>query len=260
MSKRLLGISLAAALISAAAYLYVQASRDEPQTADTLIDENTSTSSVANQGKQERGLSAKRLGDGNTPLISAAVSPERAYADAFAILRCTHASNSDLSLPEGVTFEAKKQFEESRVDGLDCSALDNQHSAYDLAKFAAESGNLQAQLDFSAIAASEFNEEKNALNPELVAQYKWDSLKFLNMAAAAGNSDAYARLAANYQTGLFSDKDKIKAYAYAYAYLNSQSNQSDMSKRWINQFMRGLSVDELLQAQQLGQSLISRKR
>jgi len=78
------------------------------------------------------------------------------------------------------------------------------------------------------------------------------------MAAAAGNSDAYARLAANYQTGLFSDKDKIKAYAYAY--LNSQSNQSDMSKRWINQFMRGLSVDELLQAQQLGQSLISRKR
>jgi TPR repeat protein len=189
--------------------------------------------------------------------VPSTMAPEQAYADAYSILRCSHAANADLKVPEELSKTEAKQLTESRVAGLDCSALDNKYSAYDLAKFAAERGNLQAQLDFPAIAASVFNEEKNALDPVLIAQYKRDSLRFLGMAADRGHPDAYARLAANYKNGLFSDQGKVKAYAYAYA--NSQVAQSKYSKQWLNRYSNGLTAQQIIDAQQLAQTLVNRK-
>ncbi|MEP6906987.1 MAG: hypothetical protein ABI858_03255 [Pseudoxanthomonas sp.] len=257
MSRLLLGIVVVTVLLLASiAYVYLI----EPY--KSLAIEAPRVASVPNaasasKGQQEKGAVAQLGRDRSSTSIPASMSSERAYADAYAILRCAHAADDSLALPQDMTDEQKKQFQNSRVEGLDCSALDSKHSAYDLAKFAAEKGNLQAQLDFPAIAASLFNDETNALDPLLIAKYKQDSLKYLNMAASAGSLDAYARLAENYRIGLFSQKDPIKAYAYAYA--NSQLNQSEISTRWANQFSNGLSSNELLQAQQLGQRLITRK-
>lgn len=258
MSKRRLGLLVAVALaLSTMVYLYLRALREESVTNDSTQSDDSFVPAPSSQGQQTKSPGPRPAESGGASSIPASMSPERAYADAYAILRCTHAANDSLALPEDMTSDEKKQFEKSRVEGLNCSALDNKHTAYDLAKFAAERGNLQAQLDFPAIAASVFNEERNALDPVLIAQFKSDSLKYLNMAAATGNPDAYGRLAENYRTGLFSQKDSIKAYAYAYA--KNQLNQTEISRRWADQFSRGLSPSELLQAQQLGQSLINRK-
>jgi TPR repeat protein len=189
--------------------------------------------------------------------VPSTMAPDKAYADAFSILRCTHAANDDLEILEGLSKDEKKQLADSRVAGLDCSALDSKYSAYELAQFAAGRGNLQAQLDFPAIAASVFDEEKNALDPALIAQYKRDSLRFLNMAADSGSPDALARLAENYRNGLFSDQDRMKAYAYAYA--NAQVSQSIFSREWLDRYSNGLTAEEIVQAQKLAQTLVNRK-
>lgn len=259
MSKRRVGLLVAAALaLSTVAYLYLRTPHEKSAAHASARNDSAIVPALTSPGQQTKNPGLQPAEGGAASSIPASMSPERAYANAYAILRCTHAANSDLKLPPDMTGGEKAQFEKSRVAGLDCSALDSKYSVYELAKFAAEKGNIKAQLDFSALAASIFKEEKNALDPMLIAQYKSDSLKFLNMAASAGNSDAYARLAANYQTGLFSDKDKVKAYAYAYAH--DQVTDSSISSSFAERFSRGLSAEELLRAQQLGQSLINGKR
>lgn len=261
MSKqeRRFGSLVAAALaLSVIAYLSLRAPNEKPAENDSERADSALVLASENAGYRVASVGAQPTEGNTTSPVPASMSPERAYADAYAILRCTHAANSGLKLPPDMTEGEKEQFEKSRVAGLDCSALESKYSVYELAKFAAEKGNVKAQLDFSALAASIFKEEKNALDPLMIAQYKSDSLKFLNMAASTGNSDAYARLAANYQTGLFSDKDKVKAYAYAYAH--DQVNNSRNSNSFAERFSRGLSADELLRAQQAGQSLIDGKR
>ena len=193
----------------------------------------------------------------NARVVPQTMRPERAYADAAAIMKCTHAAG-DIALPDDMTTEQKKEFERSRVEGLDCAALDSPYSAYELARYAAERGNLEAQLHFPALAASTFNEEVNALNPQLVADFKADSMKFLNMAASSGSPEAYASLAENYRSGLFSGKDKIRAYAHAFA--SSQLRPSPISKRWANEFGNGLSASEEARARQMGLELVRRSR
>ncbi|WP_162314230.1 sel1 repeat family protein [Pseudoxanthomonas yeongjuensis] len=236
-----------------------------------LIDRTATESPMPGQASGEGQVAAKTAPDASqiqphgglvstsrsAAEVPSTMAPEKAYTDAYSILRCTHAANADLSIPKELSKAEAKQLADSRIAGLDCAALDSKYSAYDLAKFAAERGNLQAQLDFSAIAASAFNEEKNALDPALIAQYKRDSLRFLNMAADRGHPDAYARLAENYKNGLFSDQDKVKAYAYAYA--NSQVTQSKFSKEWLNRYSNGLTAQQVIYAQQLAQTLVNRK-
>lgn len=259
MSKRRLVFFVFAALaLSTAAYIHFQSTQaNKPLVTNIAMRDSSPSESTADRDRGAQGLHVRSRSFAPDRPIPATMSPERAYADAYAILRCTHAADSSLKLPDDMTEAEKKQFEESRVAGLDCSALEGGYSAYELAKFAAEKGNVQAQLDFSAIAASVFNEEKNALDPNLIARYKSDSLKYLNMAADSGNADAFARLAESYRSGLFSDQDNMKAYAYAYA--NNQLKQSSFSKEWMERYSGGLSPDEVQRAQQLGQSLINRK-
>lgn len=242
-----------AAALTALAFLYFGTSYRITKTEVTAGDPNEAAGTVA-ESPSFKTASAQANDQRVANAVPESMSPERAYADAESILRCARAADSDLVLPEDMTPDEKRQFQESRVRGLDCSALDSKVSAYDLAKFAAERGNLQAQLNFPGIASSVFNEEKNALDPKLIAQYKSDSMRFLNMAAATGSPEAYGRLAENYQVGLFSEKDKVKGYAYAYA--KSQLSPMTVSSSWTELFSRGLSPSELLEAQQLGERLI----
>lgn len=244
-------------LVAGAAYFLLERNATHSAVPDRASNEAQASDQTASDASEVQPHGSAASASRSAAEVPSTMAPEQAYADAYSILRCSHAANADLKVPEELSKAEAKQLTDSRVAGLDCSALDSKYSAYDLAKFAAERGNLQAQLDFPAIAASVFNEEKNALDPALIAQYKRDSLRFLGMAADRGHPDAYARLAENYKNGLFSDQDKVKAYAYAYA--NSQAAQSKYSKEWLNRYSNGLTAQQIINAQQLAQTLVNRK-
>lgn len=227
-----------------------KSTKSKEETAPLSQEKERDTAKIAPQEKTHQQNSYK------APQIS--ISAEQALKDAHAITRCIRASNSNFKAPGDLTKEQKIDLEKSRIENLDCSALDSKYSAYELAKHAAEQGNTQAQLDFSALAASIFNEEKTAMDPRAISEYKEDSLRYLNMAAASGSEEALSRLAQNYQSGLFTEADRVKAYAYAYAY--SQRKKSEISILRANQMASKLSPEEFLRGQSLGQSIASKKQ
>lgn len=181
-------------------------------------------------------------------------TPEEAYALAKKSVACTYSKVSAENEPAGLTSEQKEQLKASRSQGDDCS-FDMKYSVYELAKYAAESGDPQAMLDFSGLAAAEFNNEKSAMNPAKIMEFKRDSVKYLLASADQGNPEALTRLSENYWNGIFSDKDVVRGYAYAYAY-NSIS-QNEMSLVRLRQMERGVSSADLIRARQMGQEIIN---
>jgi len=256
MSKRRVGIYFAVALVGVGAIIYftnstVSRSRNESR----IAVDGAELQPAIESGQEERPKDMQGSGLKAGSRIPAEMPADQALADAHAISRCERAANVDLRLPDDLTEKQRKEFEQSRTAGLDCSVLDSKYSVYELAKYAAEKGNVQAQLDFAGLAASAFNEEQAALNPELIRQYKMDSLRFLNLAASAGSADALLRLSENYRVGLFAEKSAVKAYAYAYAY-SQEKPQSSLARLRVNQLASGLTAKELLEGQQLGQTLM----
>ncbi len=193
-------------------YLMVNASSDHDKNS---IKESRHHQEVTESGSSEsqsvsRVVTSGAGGGSTSEKLASSISPEEAYAIASAMMDC------DVIPQSAHQFEPiSPKWDAMRVE---CDRLREEFSIYDLAKFSAESGNPKAQLDFSALAASAFNQDEAALNPVLIEDYKRSSLRFLEQAARNGEFEALQRMSESYESGRFSKASPVLAYAYAYAY------------------------------------------
>jgi hypothetical protein len=194
---------------------------------------------------------AKAPGTAARASIKANLTPLQAYEAAKKIVSCTVAVAEPA--PSGLSAEQAKVQQQEFLSTLDCSSINQDYSVFDLAKYAAESGDPQAQLDFPALAAFAFNEDEAALDQELLVEYKSLSRKFLEASAKGGNVEALQRLAESYEAGRFTPKDPKLSYAYtlAYAQKTGSKNAHEMAER----MSRAMTAGEVAEAQRIANTL-----
>ena len=152
-----------------------------------------------------------------------------------------------------MTPEQAETFRQSSQGRYDCSKQERRFSVYDLAKYAADSGNTKAQADFSGLVATMLQDEKVMLDPEFIARYKRDSLKYLEAAARSGSEDAHMRLAINYDAGRFTSANPVMAYAHAYWY--SVRSSSPAAEPFLAQFAKGLTPQQLAEGRRIASTM-----
>ena len=190
-----------------------------------------SSAGKANAGGQHRALPASSLDlaprRGIAPRnMSATADPTLGIdpAVASAVLRADYLCNevarldrrSD-SVPSRPGFVPVAEYLK-----LDCSAAYaaplSPEDVYDLAALAAEGGDVQAQLKFRSYGAAKVEDERFALDPEVIADYREKTFRYLNMAVSKGEPSALFVLSGLYAGDFAPDADPVKAYAYASAY------------------------------------------
>lgn len=124
--------------------------------------------------------------------------------------------------------------------------------------YAAEHGDIRAQLDYSLHAARIFEDEKNALDPELIRKYKENTVRFLESAGRSGESQAYARLSDIYRNGVLAPEDPVMAYAYAEAYFRTGSSRYGAS--FLESAMSGLNGEQLRRGKEIANRILSERR
>lgn len=122
---------------------------------------------------------------------------------------------------------------------------------------AAEHGNIRAQLDYALYASRIFEDEHNSLDPDLIRDYKQNTVRFLESAGAAGESNAYVRLSDIYKNGTLASKDPVMAYAYAEAYFRTGSSRYGAS--FLNNAAAGLDGTQLRRGKQLANHLLDKR-
>ncbi|KRA17272.1 hypothetical protein ASD69_11215 [Lysobacter sp. Root604] len=158
-------------------------------------------------------------------------------------------------MPEGLTVAQRQQLlASSGLLDMKCPEAIDAYKVYALAEHSAESGNLQAQLDFPVLVEGVFLSQEARLDTELIAKFKRDSMRFLEMARQAGSAEALLRISENYDAGLLVDKDPMKAYAYCYAW--GQRSVSAIAAQRLTTLGRALSPTQILRAQQHAQTLL----
>lgn len=183
------------------------------------------------------------------------MAPELALVEAHALSKCLRLANRKLTVPEGLTQAQTEQFlKSSGALDANCPPDPDPYRVYALVEHAAEAGDLQAQLDFSLLAAGVFDLQKAALDTDLITRYKRDSMRYLEHAAKAGSVEALSRLSENYDTGLFTPADPLQAYAYGYA--RHQLVNSPISALRLGQLGRGLSPSQIKQGQAIGAAYV----
>lgn len=183
--------------------------------------------------------------------VSAVYTPEQALSEAKKIDRCETVARAPM--PLGLSEVEQASYEKSLTDDIDCNQLDDRFSLYDLVQYAADSGNVEAQLNFSPLVASTFNDEKAAMDPALIARFKSDSLRYLQAAAKQGSADAHIRLSENYQAGRYSKADPLLAYAHAYVY--ARDSGSENAARLVENAAKGLTPAQINAARELATRL-----
>ncbi|WP_269791674.1 hypothetical protein [Stenotrophomonas sp. Iso1] len=179
--------------------------------------------------------------------LSSQMTPKEAHVIANAILNCNVVQFS------GQAIEGRSVTTEQKELEKNCDQMKSEFSVYDLAKFAAQSGDPQAQLDFPALAAGAFDDEQAALNPALIDDYKKSSLSYLEQASKSGKIEALSRLSESYSSGRFSEANPVLAYAYAYAY--ARHSGSNIAQRLAQQLSAPLKADEVTQAHRLARDM-----
>jgi len=147
------------------------------------------------------------------------LSPQQAFLLAQDIARCTNAASfAETDIPTGLSPDQQREFRGNILGDSDCSALESEHSIYDLAYYAASDGDSTAKLMFSGLASHQFDDEHSMFDEELVERFKEATVRFLNEAADAGDSNALMLLAATFEDGLHVPRDAARAHAYARAF------------------------------------------
>ncbi len=179
------------------------------------------------------------------PGFEKVMTPKEAGTIAHAILKCDSIRfMPSIEIPEN---------EAGIVIDKECERMNSENSIYILAKFSAESGDSKAQLEFPALAALAFNDEKNAMNPEMIEDYKYSSLRFLQAAAKNGEDGALLQLSNSYESGLFSRQDPVLAYAYAHAY--ARRSVSQRAHQLADKLSNNLTAAEVEKAREIAKIL-----
>lgn len=123
--------------------------------------------------------------------------------------------------------------------------------------YAAEHGNIKAQLDYSLYASRIFEDELHSLDPDLIREYKDNTVRFLEAAGSAGQPQAYARLSDIYKNGALASKDPVMAYAYAEAYFRTGSSRYGAS--FLSNASSGLDGAQLRRGTEIANQILSKR-
>ncbi|HGM7307957.1 hypothetical protein NJG17_11230 [Stenotrophomonas maltophilia] len=174
--------------------------------------------------------------------IRRTLSPQQALLLAQDIARCTNAASlAETDIPTGLTPDQQREFRENVLGDSDCSALESEHSIYDLAYYAASDGDSTAKLMFSGLASHQFDDEHSMFDEELVKRFKEATVRFLNEAADSGDSNALMLLAATFEDGLHVPRDAARAHAYARAFSQASGGKG---LRYAERLWSQLSPDQ----------------
>lgn len=123
--------------------------------------------------------------------------------------------------------------------------------------YAAEHGNIRAQLDYSLYASRIFEDETFSLDPDVIREYKENTVRFLESAGRAGESQAYARLSDIYKNGSLASKDQVMAYAYADAYFRTASSRYGAS--FLKNSKSGLDGEQLRRGMEIADQILNER-
>lgn len=122
---------------------------------------------------------------------------------------------------------------------------------------AAEQGDVRAQLHYAGYVADLFENPRYALDPRFVEEFRINTVKFLESAGHAGESDAYLRLGDIYKEGTIVESNPSLSYAYAIAFF--QTSRSRYAGKLLQQSKAGLSQEELRQGETMAQEIIKQR-
>ena len=122
--------------------------------------------------------------------------------------------------------------------------------------YAAENGSVKAQLDYSVYAFRIFEDEKYALDTDLIREYKENTVRFLEAAASSGHPEAYVQLSDIYQYGAIAPKDPVMSYAYAEAYVRTSSTPRGAS--YLRAVSSGLDGAQLRRAREIANQILNK--
>jgi hypothetical protein len=122
--------------------------------------------------------------------------------------------------------------------------------------YAAENGSIKAQLDYASYASRIFEDEKYALDTELIREYKENTVKFLEAAGRSGEPHAYVRLSDIYKDGALTPKDPVMAYAYAEAYVRTGSSRYGAS--FLSNASSGLDGAQLRRGKEIANQILNK--
>lgn len=178
------------------------------------------------------------------PAVADLYTPAQAYAAASDLLSCSQLEG-EFPLPPGSTDAEVAEIIRSReILRAECNrGLDTSHSMYDLAKFAAEAGDVDAQVNFSLFASMHFARQEDTPDPATVQEFRQDTMRYLGKAAASGSVDALQRLAIAHEEGTYGGADPVKAYAYARAF--ASRHPSGLSLDNLRRLERELSAEQV---------------
>lgn len=197
-------------------------------------------------------ISSKNLAEDFAELERTAKNdPALAYVLAKGLFECrildqTIDAAKLLNEDSAINAEAKHEMAtsiETRADR--CGDLtDEQIDAYaDMLDFAAASGIVRAQLEYSDLVAVTLLSPKVIADPRKIDQYKAKSMKYYNLAALSGERDALLKLALAHSDGIVTPKDPFSAYKYMYTY--SLSTQSPRAHLLLQQLQKGLNPQQI---------------
>jgi TPR repeat protein len=150
-----------------------------------------------------------------------------------------------------------------QVDALDmqhehCKGLsDEQLSGWvQWVELAASRGSVTAQVAYPTLAGQLLLLPDHVLNTVWIDEYKANSRRFLESAAATGSVDAMSQLAFFYSEALMTPKDMTTAYAYAYAV--SQTGLVKHGQKMLELWERDMTPEQIEIARRRGAEILNR--
>jgi len=123
--------------------------------------------------------------------------------------------------------------------------------------YAAEHGVVKAQLDYAGYASRMFEDEKYALDVDLIREFKEYTVRFLEAAGNSGQPDAYVRLSDMYNNGAIVPKDPVMSYAYAEAYVRTGS--SKRAAAYLSTAAAGLDGNQLRRGREIANQILDQR-
>jgi hypothetical protein len=188
--------------------------------------------------------------------------PPFAYSLAMAIQNCAAAESARNTLLEDLPQDLPDSEKQTAVQALaEQSALcaDLQANAselrYDLANSAAAAGVLEAQIHYRALAAPFVASEGAMARNGVMEEYKRRSVQYAREAAKTGEPGALFNAYDVISSGLFGKPDPVLAYAYLNSY--HLARPTKQSAFLLDASKKGLTTQQLAQAEALRSSLVS---
>jgi len=271
MKKIMITLLLGAAIL--AAWIWIRSSRAE---VGTIVQTPLAATTSSAPNKRNQTDSNAVIGTKNIEIksqdfskdyeyLKANAERDAAYAYAFALelLECEKLESSyeavaDVNALSKISKDTTRAMLESvEKNDKKCNGLSAEKIALysDLVDFAARSGVIEAQLNYSTILAGTINAKDAIESPEKIIEYKKKSVDYLNRAAVAGDSRALLHLGLAYDDGILVKKDPETAYKYLYAYSLSSPNARVHSL--LSQVESQLTISQIGSSQKEGSLLYS---